>query len=189
MAFVKALPEKLHCSGSQQYFRHTIQTAGLSMALKKNDSIPDDNHILRYISLNKLRKDENDKVIGILGEAFKLRNGESYLSANWLEYFTGSHDEQVTDAIKEFRKHFDVRSKAGFAIGNVDDIKAVCADKRNCKIHVVSYPTTKKSLDGKPYKNKSHVAVKSLPADDIELLELLATEAWCHLVLNNTVPS
>ena len=159
------------------------------MALKKNDSIPDDNHILRYVSPSRLRKDEDDKVIGILGEAFKRREGEDNLSANWLEYFPGSHDEQVTDTIKEIRKHIVVKPRAGFAIGKVGDIKAVCADKRGRKIHVVSYPTQKKTLDGKSYKNESHVAVKSLPADDMELLELLATEAWCHLVLNNTVPS
>lgn len=158
------------------------------MALKKNDPIPDDNHILRYVSPSRLRKDEEDKVIGILGEAFKLRDGESNLSANWLEYFSGAHDEQIANAIKEFRKHFDVKPRAGFAVGKVDDIKTACLDKSNRKIFVVSYPTIKKTLDGKPYKNKSHVAVKSLPADDMELLELLAIDAWCHLVLNTSVP-
>lgn len=157
------------------------------MVLKKGDSIPLDNHILRHVSWTKLRKDENDVVIGIHGEAFKRREGETDLSANWLEYFTGSHDEQIIHAIKEFRKHFAVKPRAGFAIGKVDDIKTVCIEKSNRKIYVVSYPTTKTTLDGKPYKNESHVAVKYLPADDMDLLELLATEAWCHLVLNNTV--
>lgn len=158
------------------------------MALKKNDPIPPDNHILRHVPWNKLRKNENDEVIGILGEAFKLRDGESNLSATLLEHFSGTHDEQIISAIKEVRKYYNVKPKNGFAIGKVDDIKTVCVEKRNHKIYIVSYPTKTTTLDGKPYKNESHVAVKSLPADDMELLELLATEAWCHLVLNNSVP-
>lgn len=165
-----------------------IRIAGFLMTLKKNEAIPSDNHIIRHVPWNKLRKNENDQVIGILGEAFKLRDGESALSANWLEYFSGSYDQQLTNAIKEFRKHFVVKPKAGFAIGKVADIKNLYLEKRNRKIHIVSDPTTKKTLDGKPYKNKSHVAVKSLPVDDMELLELLATEAWSNLVLNNSVP-
>jgi hypothetical protein len=159
------------------------------MVLKKNDPIPNDDHILRYVSPSRLRKDEDENVIGILGEAFKLREGESDLSANWIEYFNGSHDEQIHHAVKEFRTHFPVRPKAGFAVGKVVDIKSLCAEKRNRRIVIVSDPTTKKTLDGKPYKNKTHVAVKSLPAEDMELLELLATDAWSHLVLNNAVPT
>jgi hypothetical protein len=154
------------------------------MAIKKNVPIPEDNHILHHIPWNKLRKNENDEVIGILGEVFKMRETEKYLSANWLEHFTGTYGEQIIAAVQEVRKCLVVRSKSGFAIGKVDDIKTLCTEKRNLKIRIVYYPTTTKT----GYKNNSHVAVKSLPADDMELFELLATEAWCHLVLNCSIP-
>jgi hypothetical protein len=154
------------------------------MASKKNAPIPDDNHILHHIPWNKLRKNENDEVIGILGEAFKMRATEKYLSANWLEYSTGTYDEKIISAVQEIRKCLVVRGKSGFAIGKVDDVKTLCTEKRNLKIRIVYYPTTTKT----GYKNNSHVAVKSLPSDDMELFELLATEAWCHLVLNSDIP-
>lgn len=157
------------------------------MALKKNTAIPDDNHLLRHIPWSKLRKNENDEVVGILGEAFKMRENEKYLSATLLEHFSGTQKEQIDLAIKEVRKYYNVKPKNGFAIGNVKNIKTVCAEKRNLKVRIVSFPTNTTALDSAPYKNESHVAVHSLPADDTELFELLATEAWSHLVLNSSV--
>jgi hypothetical protein len=157
------------------------------MVLKKNTPIPNDNHIVRHIPWNKLCRDENDNVIGILGEAFKMRENEKYLSATLLEHFSGTQKEQIDLAIKEVRKYYNVKPKNGFAIGKVQNIKDVCIEKRNLKIRIVSFPTNTTALDGEPYKNESHVAVHSLPADDMELLELLATEAWSHLVLNSSV--
>jgi hypothetical protein len=153
------------------------------MALKKNSPIPDDNHIVRQIPWTKLRKDENDNVIGILGEAFKMRESESYLSANWLEYFSGSFDEQVISTIQEIRKCVTVKPKSGFAIGKVEAIKNICSEKKNCKIRIVYSPSKTKA----GYENFTHVAVQSLPEEDMELFELLATEAWDHLVLNSSV--
>ncbi len=164
------------------------QIDGLLMKLRKNSPIPDNNHIIRYISPNKLRKDENDNIIGILGEAFKLRDGEASLSANHLEHFSEPHNEQITHAVKEFRKHFNAKPNAGFAIGQVCDIKQTCLTERNIKIYIVSSPTKKYDLEGNPYKNESHVDVKSIPSDDTGLLDLLANEAWGHLVLNKAIP-
>jgi hypothetical protein len=155
------------------------------MALKKNAAIPDDNHVIRHIPWNKLRKNENDAVVGILGEAFKMSEKENYLSANWLEYFSGSHDEQVISTIQEIRNCLVVRPKSGFAIGKVDGIKTLCSEKRNRKIRIVYSPSTTKA----GYTNSTHVAVQSLPEEDMELFELLATEAWSHLVLNSSVPT
>ena len=157
------------------------------MGLKKDTPIPDENHILRYIPWNKLRKNENDEVIGILAEAFKKRETENYLSATLLEHFSGVHKVQIASAIHEVRKYYNVKPKSGFAVGKVGDIKKACTEKGNSKIDIVSFPTKTKTLDGQPYKNESHVAVKKLPADDSELLDLLASEAWSHLVLNKTV--
>ena len=128
------------------------------MAIKKNDPIPADNHILRYIKWNNLCKDENNVVIGVLAEAFKERDTESYLSANWLEYFPGNQQQQTICAVQELRKCFRVKPKECFAIGKVGDIKSACAKYNTVKIHIVSKPTN---------ANKSHVSVKMYPNDNI----------------------
>jgi len=157
------------------------------MALKKNTPIPDDNHIARHIPWNKLRKDMDDNVIGILGEAFKQKPTERYLSATLLEHFSGTYIEQIDSVIKEVRKYYHVRPKSHFAIGKVKDIHALCEEKRKLKLRIVSFPTRTKLLDGTPYKNESHVSVKPLPQDDMELLDLLASDVWNDLIPNSSI--
>ena len=39
--------------------------------------------------------------------------------------------------VKEFRKHFNAKPNAGFAIGKVSDIKQTCLTERNIKIYMV----------------------------------------------------
>jgi hypothetical protein len=51
--------------------------------------LPDDHHVVRYVPWARLRKDEHENVIGVLGAAFRLRDGEQYLSATWAEFFSG----------------------------------------------------------------------------------------------------
>jgi len=155
------------------------------MTLKKNTSLPDTDHILRHVSWSKLRKDENDNVIGINGDAFKLREAtksgkpETSLSANHIECYPGTtHNDKVISAIQDARNVIMVKPKAGFAVCNVGCMKFFCREKK-VKIHIVSDPTE---------HNKTHVAVKSIPADDDDLLDLLASEDCSRLVLNNSVP-
>jgi hypothetical protein len=73
------------------------------MASKKTKKIPPDNHVVRYASWNKLRRDENDEVIGVLGEAFRMRDSDKSLSTTWLEYFGGSRNEQIVAAVRAIR--------------------------------------------------------------------------------------
>ncbi|WP_020161290.1 hypothetical protein [Methylobacter marinus] len=151
------------------------------MPPRKNTKIPADNHIIRYIPWTKLRKNENGEVIGIISEAFKIRDTEKYLSATWLEYFQRPlRKDQIIAAVEEMRaSNLAVKPKSGFSLGKVSDIESVCT-KRNIKnIRIVYSPSD---------NNAAHVAVKSLPGDDLELLELLATEAWAELILNSSIP-
>jgi hypothetical protein len=126
-----------------------------------------------------LRKDDNDpeKVIGVLGEAFKMRLSEDTLSTTWLEYFSGTRQEQVYGAIRAMRaSSLDIKTKSGFVIGNVGNIAAAAAD-RGHRIRVLHEPVD---------DNKAHVAVRRWPRDDLLLFELLAAESWSELVLNNS---
>ena len=145
----------------------------------KGQKLPPEDHIIRYVPFGKLRKDEDDNVIGLLAEAFRLRSGETYLSSTWLEYFNGNRKEQIYLAVQTIRlSSLSVGKKSGFAIGNVEKISSVCAN-RNHKIRIVHEPER---------DNAAHIAVRRIPRDDEGLLELLAAETWAELVLNADVP-
>lgn len=135
---------------------------------------------MRYVSWSKLRKDDNDNVVGILGTAFKLRPDEEGLSASWLEYFPGDHQEQIYAVVHDLRNSkVKVTPKSGFAIGNVGAILSACNSRNKSKKTRVVYTPSE--------ENKSHVEVMSLSNDD-ELLDMLASEIWSELILNGDIP-
>jgi hypothetical protein len=146
----------------------------------KGQTIPSEHHIVRYIPWSKLRKDENDDVLGVLGVAFQPRLGEKALSATWLEYFPGEREVQITAVVHAVRAS-DLKpgAKSGFAIGKVVVITAACAN-RGHKVRIVHEPRV---------DNKAHVGVRRMPRDDAELLEILAAEEWAELVLNSEIPA
>jgi hypothetical protein len=140
--------------------------------------LPPEHHIVRYVPWGKLRKDDTDpeKVIGLLGEAFKMRPTEDTLSTTWVEYFAGSRMDQIHGAIRAIRaSDLDVKTKSGFAVGNVGGVTSL-ANERDHSIRI---------LHEREDDNKAHVAVRRWPRDDIELFELLAVAAWSELVLNS----
>ena len=145
----------------------------------KNQKLPPDNHVVRYVPFGKLRRDENDNTIGVLGAAFKLRDNETYLSTTWLEYFAGAKCDQIAAAIRAVRaSRLGVASKSGFAIGRVGAIVSTCAE-RGRNICIIHEPED---------DNKAHAAVRRMPRDDDELLELLAAESWSELILSARIP-
>ncbi|KAB2849974.1 MAG: hypothetical protein F9K44_06295 [Hyphomicrobiaceae bacterium] len=144
----------------------------------KGQKIPPEHHVVRYVPWGKLRKDENDNVLGVLGEAFRLRPNESALSTTWLEYFAGNRSTRVTAAIKAIRaSNLKPGGKSGFAVGNVAAITTTCANRHH-KIRIVHEPEN---------DNQAHTSVRRFPREDPELLELLAIGAWSELALNTNV--
>ena len=142
--------------------------------------LDDDHHIVRYVPFSKLRKDEDDNVIGVLWTAFQRRESEDTLSGTWLEYFAGERDEMIARTVRAIRaSNIDVRPKSGFAIGRVDAIREACATK-NHQIRILHEPED---------DNHAHAVVRRLPRDDEDLLELIANTAWAEVVLNSTIPS
>jgi hypothetical protein len=140
--------------------------------------LPPEHHIARHASWNKLRKDDTDpeKVIGVLGAAFKMRPVDTYLSTTSLEYFAGERQQQIASVVRAMRaSRLDVKTKSGFAIGNVGKIAAVAA-ARNYTLRILHEPED---------DNKAHVAVRRFPPDDMELFELLAADAWSEVILNS----
>jgi hypothetical protein len=58
---------------------------------------------MRYVPWTRLRKDEDDNVLGFLGDAFKLKPNEDHLSVNWLEYFDGDRDMKIQASVSRLR--------------------------------------------------------------------------------------
>lgn len=149
------------------------------MKLEKQNPLPSEDHVMRYVSPARLRKDEDNNIIGILGEAFKQRKDEEGLSVTWVEYFTGTHNQQIESAVRKLRSCMPVKPASGFAIGKVDRIISTCNIKNNSrKTRIIYMPTA---------NNKAHAEVRSIPSDDSDLLEILAAETWSELILNANI--
>ncbi|MER8506576.1 MULTISPECIES: hypothetical protein [unclassified Mesorhizobium] len=146
----------------------------------KGDKIPDEDYLIRSVPFSKLRKaDGTDEVIGVLPEAFVMRDVDSYLSANWLEHFAGSDQQKIIAAVHTLRKSsLKISSKSGFARGKVSDIRSACST-RGHSVRIVHEPEP---------DNDAHAAVRRYPRDELELFEVLATGAWSDWFLNASIP-
>jgi hypothetical protein len=144
----------------------------------KITNLPDEDHVMRYVSWARLRRDEDDNVLGFLGEAFQLRPKEESLSVNWLEYFDGERDAKIHLSVKAFRGTIMVGAKSAFGIGNVGKIKEICRTN-GASVRIVYEPTD---------DNPSHSGIRRLPRDDLSLLEALAADAFVELVQNTAIP-
>lgn len=140
--------------------------------------VPPEHSLVRYVPFTRLRRDDNDNVLGVLAEAFVLRPDEEYLSATWLEYFDGERQAQIVAAVQTIRSsRLAVKPRSGFAIGNVHGIAAGCG-KCGCKIRVCHEPED---------DNQAHTAVRRWPRENRDLFELMADEAWCEVILNRDI--
>ncbi len=137
-------------------------------------SLPDEDSVLRHVNSQLMERDGNDVVVGVYPQAFMLRPGEEYLSASWLEFFDGTRRERLVASIAAAAKARTVKASHGFAIGNVGAVKDACAGFGQ-KIRVLHEP------DGQP--NPAYVAVRRFRSDDMQLLDLLASQAWSDWVL------
>ena len=84
-------------------------------------------NVARYCP--KRRLDEN----GIpLEEAFRLRESESYLSANWAEYFHPSNRQfQINGVLQSLRAKMNVDDRASIALLNVGLAISACKSQLN----------------------------------------------------------
>jgi hypothetical protein len=144
--------------------------------------LPDGDHCVRYVPWARLRKDEEENVIGVLGAAFRLRDEEDYLSATWAEFFAGAtHHDRIVASVRAIRaSNIDVRPKSGFAVGCVAEIKRACLeDQGRHRIRIIHE---------EEQDNPAHAALRGWPRDNNDLLDLLAEEVWCDRILNADVP-
>lgn len=134
----------------------------------------DEERIVRFVPWGKLRKDEDLNVLGVMPDAFALRDGEPSLSVTWCEYFAGSSDEQLRCAIEAIRNSRSVGSKARFAVGEVGSVRACASGRPNAtRLRIIHDPED---------DNPAHASLINWPRDDLQLLELLAESEWSQLL-------
>jgi hypothetical protein len=139
--------------------------------------LPDESHIVRHLSPKDF--DTDNGVVTVFPHAFELRLGEEYLSASWLEFFSGPFIDCIAAVAAAISRTRDVRASHAFAIGNVKIVKDACADY-GLRIRVIHEP----DIETHP----AYVAVRQYRSDDLELLDLLARDAWSRS-FNNLGPS
>ena len=149
------------------------------MHLKAGAYIPDEDHVVRHVKWGQLEKDCDDNVLGILPQAFVLRATEESLSFNWLEYFDGSREDQLTNIKSDLSTRLNVGSKSFFCIGNVKNIKDKGKEFGATSIRIAYAPT---------HGNKSHVALFRLPDEDLKLLEALASDVFVERIQAQDLP-
>lgn len=146
--------------------------------LNKGQQLLDDHHVMRYVSWTKLRRDGDDNVLGFLPVAFELRVGEESLSVNWLEYFSGDRQIQISECVKMFRTSIDVKKKSAFGVAKVRKVKDVC--QMNGKaIRIVYAPSP---------NNNAHASIQKIPRDEFAIFEALAADAFSEIIMNGQIP-
>jgi hypothetical protein len=154
-------------------------------AMKKGNPLADEDHVVRHVPYQRLARDSNDVVFGILAAALEVRpQDNNQLSVNWLEFYDGAHSDRIADLVRAFRASREaegstVGGKSGFAVANVGKVKQI-GENADRRLRIVFSPSK---------GNPSHSLIQPLHADEASLLEALASEAFTELVINSNIPA
>ncbi len=131
--------------------------------------VPNDSHVMRYVRKRQLRRDENGNVLGILPQALELREGESYLSVTSLEHFDPQYERGFIQAAEAIRCELTVKGNDGFSTTEVGGFCDIC-ERFDENVRVLHEPVND--------ENTGHVAIRRFPRDNLELFDLLASDAF-----------
>ena len=142
--------------------------------------VPDDSHVMRHIRKRLLRRDENGNVLGILPQALELREGEAYLSVTSLEHFDPQYERGLIQAAEAIRRELTVKENDGFSTTEVGEFCDIC-ERFDEKVRVLHEPVND--------ENTGHVAIRRFPRNNLELFDLLASDAFVDTrVASHVVP-
>lgn len=153
--------------------------------IKKGNPLDDEDHVVRHVPFQRLAKDGDDAVFGILAAALEVRPQDNHqLSVNWLEFYDGPHKVRIAATVRAFRASRAVEGstvgrKSGFAVAKVGRIKQIGNDSDR-RLRIVFSPSK---------GNQSHSLILPLYAEETVLLEALANEAFTELVINSDIPN
>jgi hypothetical protein len=145
-------------------------------------SLSDDHHVIRHVTNTLVDWDDaTGSIRGIFPQAFELKEkDDGYLSVSWREFFGGSKLKQIAAIAAFLGKTRKVTAKQAFACGRVGDVKAACLAYGQ-KIRVTHEPD--------PVENQAYAAIRRYQSDNLELLDLLAAEAWSDVTHSKDVVS
>ena len=148
--------------------------------MKQGQQLLSDHHVMRFVPWSKLRRDGDDNVLGFLPVAFELRPTEEAISVNWLEYFPGDHQNQVTMCVGEFRDRgiLTIGKKSAFGVANVRKVRDICQGSGKA-IRIVYSPSP---------NNCCHASIQKIPRDEFAIFEALAADAFTEIAMNAQVP-
>ena len=127
-----------------------------------NDSIPDEDHVSRYCKPSAIAES------GLpMAASFRPREGEEYLSVNWLEYLRQPDLPTALDLVRgSFRKKgFRIARNGRFSVLKVGAIKAAAAEAAGLTLHLTHLPSR---LD------KSHAGIFGYASEDLAIAAELA---------------
>ncbi len=136
--------------------------------VKRHYSLPDADHVMRYVPRKLQELDDDGNVVGFYPGAFAHRDGEEYLSVNWLEYYEQTHASNVT-ACKAGLQTVLKGAKSMFGVGQVGRVKEL-SQYNGKPVRIVHYPNSN--------SNPSHSAIfTDIPVHDT-VCESLALEFY-----------
>jgi hypothetical protein len=136
------------------------------------DELPKPGTVVRYVGLNKMAKDEDDRAQEPLPSAFMMREGEDYLSVTWAEYYVGASDDRLRCAVEAIRGSRDVGRKGCFCFADLDELMAVITT-RSSKGRAVYLPQD---------DNYAHAGIYGVSPEETLLQQVLATTVWSQFL-------
>ncbi len=135
----------------------------MSLAVGPQEQLPNHHHVARHCRAR-------DMADGIPREnAFRLRQGEEFLSTNWLEHFHGSDRQvQIAGAQQALTdKGFRIRRNAAFAVLNVGAAMTACQSELNVNIRIAALGES---------RDPSHTGIFGYSANDTDVAAVLARQ-------------
>jgi hypothetical protein len=136
-----------------------------------SSKVPDEDHVLRFVPHARVKRDADERPIGIFPQSFSHRDNEEYLSVTWLQYFGCGYESAYALAAHAIRSELRVGNKAAFVVAQVSQLVKACAANR-VRARVLHEPTD---------KNPAHCALRGLQKAEDQLLALLAEEIFTDL--------
>jgi hypothetical protein len=140
--------------------------------------IPAEQHVARHCRNRHIIKDSEGRPISVFGDAFALRENETYVSTGWVEFFSGTWLNQLSQVRNAMATAREIKRKDGLAVMEVGKI-VEAGRTRSVRIRVLHEPKK---------ENPAYAAIRGIPRDHQELLEALATEAVVELVISEALP-
>src|SRR5258708_5450168 len=117
-------------------------------------------HVARHCRNRHIIKDSEGRPISVFGDAFALRENETYLSTGWVEFFAGVWRTQLSEVRNAMAAGRETKPKDGLAVMNVGKLQDA-AGARSVRVRVLHEPNE---------TNPAYTAVRGIPRQHHHLL-------------------